>query len=144
MTHQDEGHYARKHPADRQVDPKIAAAAREKASEGTMPCATAFTIVKELGVTPDEVGFTLDFLEIKILKCQLGLYGYQPNRKIVQPADKVGADLEKAIGESLEGGRLSCAKAWQIAEKFNIPKMEVASACETLKVKISPCQLGAF
>ncbi|MBW2065900.1 MAG: hypothetical protein JRJ03_13355 [Deltaproteobacteria bacterium] len=144
MTHQDEGHYAKKHPADRQVDSKIADAVKEKAVEGTMPCATAFTIVEELAAAPEEVGFTLDFLEIKIVKCQLGLYGYQPSRKIVQPADKVDPDLEKAIRESLENDRLSCAKAWQIAESFNISKMEISAACEALEIKISPCQLGAF
>ncbi|MBW1997774.1 MAG: hypothetical protein JRJ29_07400 [Deltaproteobacteria bacterium] len=144
MTHQDEGHYAKKHPADRQVNPKIANAVKEKAVEGIMPCATAFTIVKELGVEPEEVGFTLDCLEIKIVKCQLGLYGYQPSRKIVQPADKVDPDLEKAIRGSLENDRLSCAKAWEVAERFSIPKMGISSACEALRIKISPCQLGAF
>lgn len=144
MTRRDTGHYARKHPADKKVDPRIASAVKEKAPEGTMPCATAFSIVKELGVRPEEVGFTLDFLEIKIVKCQLGLYGYEPRKKIVQAAHAVDPDMESTIRGSLVNERLPCAKAWQVAESFNISKMEISAACEALKIKISPCQLGAF
>ena len=32
----------------------------------------------------------------------------------------------------------------EIAEKFGVPKMDIAAACEALSIKISACQLGAF
>ena len=35
-------------------------------------------------------------------------------------------------------------KAWEIAKRFEISKMKVSSVCEQLKIKIKPCQLGAF
>ena len=144
MTHSDRGQYGKKHPPDRKVDPKIAQAVKDKTSEGTITCAAAFTIVNDLKAPPDEVGFTIDFLEIRIIKCQLGLYGYHPHKKILPPADAVPPDLEKVLGEALVNERLPCAASWEIAAKYGLSKMDVSSACEYLKIKISPCQLGAF
>lgn len=144
MTDADRGHYGKKHLLDRQVDPAIAKAVKEKLSNNEISCATAFTIVGDLGVTPDEVGFTIDKEEITIIKCQLGLYGYKPNKKSIKPADHVSSGLEDAIRAGLVNDRFPCAVAWETAERFGLRKMEVSSACEALGIKISPCQLGAF
>ena len=40
--------------------------------------------------------------------------------------------------------RLSCLSAWEIAEETGSTRMAISSACEKLKIKIKPCQLGAF
>ena len=144
MTHTDKGHFAKKHPPDRKVNPEIVNAAKSQVSEGAISCAVAFRIASELNVSPEEVGFTLDFLEIPIIKCQLGLHGYHPKRKTVEPGEKVSIEMETMIREMLVDGRLPCASAWHIAERFGLRKMEVSSACETLKIKISSCQLGTF
>ena len=144
MTHSDKGHFARKHLPDRKANPEIVNAAKSCVSEGTISCAVAFNIASELNVSPEEVGFTLDFMEIPIRKCQLGLHGYEPKRKILEPADKVSIELESMIREKLVNGRLSCASAWHIAKRLGLRKMEVSSACEALKIKISACQLGTF
>ncbi len=53
-------------------------------------------------------------------------------------------ELEKEIRSRLSNGRLPCAAAWEIAAERKIPRMKVSSACEALKIKIKPCQLGAF
>jgi hypothetical protein len=144
MTYKDRGHYAGKHPEDRKVDEKVAQAVKEHASEDEISCASAFQIVKDLEVQPDEVGFTIDVSEIAIVKCQLGLYGYRPKKKVIKPAEGVQPDLEKAIREALANDRLSCATSWEIAENYGLSKMDISSACEALGIKITPCQLGAF
>ena len=144
MTHEDRGHFAKKHSPDRKVDDKIAKAVKDRSSDEEIPCAVAFDIANELKVSPEEVGFTIDSLEIHIVKCQLGLHGYRSNGKKVKPADSVPPPLEKAIREALVNDRLPCVAAWEIAERSRIPKMEVSSACEALKTKISSCQLGTF
>jgi hypothetical protein len=144
MTEYDKGHYTQKHPVDRVVDPVVAKAVKENQSNNEISCTTAFTISEDLGVTPDEVGFTIDKHEITIIKCQLGLYGYKPDKKIIKPADQVSPDLEDAIRAGLVNDRFPCVVAWETAEKFEIKKMEVSSACEALGIKITPCQLGAF
>ena len=144
MTEYDKGHYAAKHPVDRVVDPVVAKAVMESQSNNEIPCAVAFTLAEDLGVTPEEVGFTIDKHEITIIKCQLGLYGYKPNRKIIKSADKVSPELEEAIRTGLVNDRFPCAVAWETAKKFGIRKMEISAACEALGIKITPCQLGAF
>jgi hypothetical protein len=141
MSHKN---YAEKHSPDRKVNEKLAQALREKALDREIPCALAFNIAETMKVSPAEVGFTLDMLEIKTIKCQLGLFGYKPNKRIVQAADNVSPELEEAIRNSLTNGRLPCAVAWELAERFGLRKMQVSAACETLGIKISACQLGSF
>lgn len=144
MASKDKGHYAKKHPEHLKVDPKMAEAVKDRASNEEISCSAAFGIVKDLKTTPAEVGFTLDSLEVTIIKCLLGLYGYGRKRKAVEPAKNVSKELEDAIRAAMTNERLSCKAAWELAERFGIGKMEVASACEALKIKISSCQLGAF
>ena len=144
MTHQDRGHYAKKHSDDRKVDPVIARAIEEKTVEKTIKCAGAFKIVEGFGTTADEVGFTIDMLEIRIIRCQMGIFGYEPEKKAVKPMENVPDELESAIRDKLMDGILTCPLAWEVARTLKIPKMRISSACETLGIKIKSCQLGAF
>ncbi|MEE4352941.1 MAG: hypothetical protein V2J25_08745 [Desulfatiglans sp.] len=144
MTHEDRGHYAGKHPSDRKADPKLIEALEKRSHEGKLSCAGAFEMAKKIGVSPGEVGFTADFLEMSIVKCQLGLFGYRPHKKIIKPAETVSKDLQRAIQELTSDGRIACKDAWAVAEKLKLKKMDISSACEALKIKITPCQLGAF
>jgi hypothetical protein len=144
MTHEDRGHYAKKHPSDRRLDPKIADAVRKQAPNQELSCAAAFQIAEEHHSLPAEVGTCADLLEITLVKCQLGLFGHSPEKRIVRPAESVPRELEDAIGSGLSRGRLSCKRAWEIADRFGIQKMRVSAASEALGIKISGCQLGAF
>jgi hypothetical protein len=95
-----------------------------------------------------EVGVAVDFLETRITKCQLGLFGYPrerfPEGRAVEAAEEASPDIEAAIRGCLVEGRLPCKSAWEIAAERGIPKMAVAAACEKLKIRVKPCQLGAF
>ncbi|MBW1894574.1 MAG: hypothetical protein JRF40_11575 [Deltaproteobacteria bacterium] len=144
MTHEDAGHYAAKHEPGVKADSKIVDAIKEKMSDGKITCAAMHGIAKMLSVSPAEVGKTADLLEVRLLKCQLGLFGYSPERKIVKPAENVSSEISRAIRESIENQRISCLSCWEIAEKSGCGKMDISAACEELGVKISPCQLGAF
>jgi hypothetical protein len=144
MTHLDKGHFAKKHPSDKKINPAIAEKVKEKASGDEMTCAAAHGIAEALRVSPAEVGATLDLLEKRIVKCQLGLFGYSPKKRIVEPAESVPETLEEAIRSNLANERLPCATSWKLAEEMGLSKMEMGSACEALEVKVSPCQLGAF
>jgi hypothetical protein len=97
-----------------------------------------------LNVEPLEIGETADLLEIPLIKCQLGLFGYKPEKRIVKPADTVSDELQAEIEAGLIEEHLPCKTAWAIAKRFKVAKMAVSSACESLKVKIKPCQLGSF
>jgi hypothetical protein len=144
MTHEQKGHFSKKHSSDRKVSERVSAQVKAKVTDGTMACAVAYEIAESLGVPAEEVGFTLDTLEAKVVKCQLGLFGYSPTKRLVKPAERVPADLEKAIRAALVKDRLPCSSAWVLAENRRLKRMEISSACETLGIKIGPCQLGTF
>jgi hypothetical protein len=144
MTHGDKGNYKAKHSSGSRLDQKIARALETRTADGKINCTDASNAAGEVGVTMKEVGLAIDLMEIELSKCQLGLFGYRPQKMVVKPAETVQADLERAIRRALVNDRLPCAAAWIIAGTFGIPKMEVSSACEALKIKVKPCQLGAF
>ena len=144
MAHKDKGGYGKKHSPEIKLNPAIAEAVKQGVADGKITCTAAFKVASKLKVTPGEVGITIDLLEIPVIKCQLGLFGYDPPDKGVIAAETVAPAIEAAIRESLVKGKLPCASAWDIAVKFKIAKREISSACEVLKIKISSCQLGTF
>lgn len=136
--------FATKHGADATVNPDIKKAVMEKAKDGHLSCAAAFAIAKSLHVAAADVGRTVDLVEYRLTHCQLGLFGYQPRKKIVAPAATVADDVAAAIRGALVSGRLPCLAAWAVADTLGLGKRDVSGACEALGIKIKPCQLGAF
>lgn len=126
------------------MDKEIANQVRERAQEGELSCAAAFRIAENLEVNPLEVGQAADELEVRLNRCQLGLFGYDGEERIVHPAESVSPELELAIREGLVVGRLPCAVAWALATRFDVRKLDVANAAEKLDIRIGQCQLGAF
>ncbi len=145
MTHEYEGRYRTKHAPDTRVNANLARTIRQKAKGPRLTCSAAFVVARESGVSPAEVGQAADLLELKITACQLGLFGYGRERRIVvEPAQHILPELEQAIREGMVDGRLPCKEAWDIAERFGLSKMEIAAICESLGIRLSQCQLGTF
>ncbi len=144
MTHEDAGHYAAKHTAGTEPDPKIRQALEWIVKDGTASCAALHKIADDLNIPPAEVGVAADLMEARLTRCQMGLFGYLPEGRIVRPADEVSSELEGAIRGALVNGKIPCLSSWEIAKRFGIAKMDVSRTCEALHIKISSCQLGAF
>jgi hypothetical protein len=144
MTAAPPSKFGPKHPPNAAPDPLIQEAVRRHAPTGELPCAVAFQISAALGVAPAAVGQTLDLMGVRLVKCQLGLFGYSPQKRIVKPRPPETPELAAAIQAALEKGRLPCRAAWALAERLKLRKMAVSGACEALGIKIKPCQLGAF
>jgi hypothetical protein len=143
MTHEDVGNYAEKR-GDAELNEMIAAKIKDKICENTISCAEAHIIAVKLNVDPADVGTAIDLLEVRIIKCQLGLFGYGKQKNIPALSDKINPEIESAVKSSLVNDMLACSAAWKISKRFNVSKPTVAAVCETMKIKISPCQLGAF
>ena len=144
MAHEDAGHYAAKHPEGTKPDPEIKQKLQRKIVDGKITCAAAHAIAVERRVAPEKVGIAIDLLEARIQKCQLGLFGYQPEKRIVTPAATPSSEVETAINAQLANGRIACKKCWEIAEQLGKKKMDVSSVCESMGIKVNKCQLGAF
>ena len=136
--------YSAKHGPDEKPDTSIKNEILKKTKNKKIPCAVAFEIAKTLQMSPEKVGKTADLMNFKLTKCQLGLFGYQPQKKIVKPQDSINADVKDAVSAALVQGRLSCQSAWDIASRLHTSKMTVSGACEAMGIKIKDCQLGAF
>jgi hypothetical protein len=139
----------KKLPPDFVVDAALAAAVEARVKEGKLACAQAFAIAESARVAPLVVGQTVDALGVNLHHCQLGLYGYPGHTKgwaVSKIAEHpVPEALEAAIRAALDDdGRLSCARAWQVAAEFAIPKMLVGYVTDQMGVRIVHCQLGAF
>ncbi len=145
MSQAKQGHFAEKHNPERRPDTRVSEAVLAASSDTALSCVKAHRICVSLHVTPEETGFTMDYHEIRLVKCQLGLFGYSPENRIVKPAETVSPRLEDEIRKHLEpGGKISCLNLWRIADREGISRLEAARACETLKIKVTACQLGAF
>jgi hypothetical protein len=145
MTKEDRGHYAKKNSPNFVARPEIVEEINKHTSKNGLPCAAAFKVAKETGVDAKEVGATLDSLEITITNCQLGLFGYKEGKSSALKAmETIPEDLEEAVRTSTVDGKITCKDAWGVSAKLGKGKMEVSSACETMEVKITTCQLGAF
>ncbi len=117
--------------------------------DGSLPCAAAFRIAAQLQIPPREVGAAADSLDIRLSRCQLGLFGYgskaEGKHRRVIPLNPVLPRLEAAIRAALDGqGKLSCSDAWRIAAELKVGRQTVSNACEGLGLRIVACQLGAF
>jgi hypothetical protein len=143
MTHEDAGNYTGKRRGAK-LNETIAARIKEKISNNRISCAEAHSIAAALNVDPDDVGTAIDLLEVRIIQCQLGLFGHGKEKKIPALPDKMDPGVEPAITSSLVNGRLACSAAWDIAKRFNVSRAMISAVCEKMKIKISPCQLGAF
>ena len=136
--------FAEKHNPSETPDAAIHKALISNMKNDELPCALAFKAAEELGAAPGDVGRTMDLANIRLNKCQLGLFGYAPEKKIVSARMPDNPDVTAAIRAVLVNRRLPCASAWDIAKTFGVRKMVVSAACEALGIKIKPCQLGAF
>jgi hypothetical protein len=147
VTHEDSGKYALKHPPGTKPNELIAKAIREKSPGRELACGVAEEISKELKVNMSEVGIAADLLEMKIKKCQLGLFGWgkKPDHgKDIQAAPSVSAEMKNALEEVGENSAITCASLWAIADRLGVERKAVSSACEALGFKIRACQLGTF
>jgi hypothetical protein len=136
--------FSDKHNAAAKPNPEIKNKIEKRSKNKEISCAVAFEIADDTGVLPAEVGKTFDLMNYKLVKCQLGLFGYTPEKKIVTPQDTDNHKLKNAIQKALVNERLPCINAWEIAARFQIPKLTVSGIAEAMGIKIKPCQLGAF
>jgi len=144
MAHEDKGKYFKKHPEGTSVSEPLRQEILKQAKDNNFSCKAAEKISQSLRFSLGEIGVAIDMLNINIVQCQLGLFGFDGKVKKVPAADTVLSELEDAIRKALVNDRLPCILAWAIAEQFQIKRLDVSAACEKLKIKIKPCQLGAF
>jgi hypothetical protein len=144
MAHQDKGKFFEKHPVGTKVPEDLKQEILKQVTDNSIACKAAEKMSQTKNTPMSEIGVAIDMLNINIVQCQLGLFGYDGKKKLVQAAESISPELEKSITAALVNERLSCIAAWEIADKLQIKRADLCAACEKLKIKVKPCQLGAF
>ena len=118
-------------------------------NEGQLGCTEAHQIAEKLGIEPGYVGEQADEIEIRITRCQLGLFGYAPKKgmpgyKLVKKLDKLPEAATASIKKTAAQDRISCLELWEFGKQHGLTRVEMGSIAETLDIKVAPCQLGCF
>ena len=156
MTINSKKSFAAKHNSDLKPDIIIQQEITKLINNNRLPCKAAFKIAKKLGVSAEQVGKTADLINCRLIGCQLGLFGYKTKNNKAMPegsADDnlekglkkdLAKDLKKAITDRLVHEKLRCKDCWDIASRFKISRIAAGRLCNSMNIKITECQLGAF
>jgi len=58
--------------------------------------------------------------------------------------DEIGKVIEEAAVQEDGGKKLSCAKAFILADEYGVKLIDISRYCNKNDIKISKCQLGCF
>lgn len=114
--------------------------------DARLPCSFAFRIAEENAWSPAAVGAEAERLNVRISRCQLGLFGYNSFRQkgLVQSLPDVPGDIVVSLRAEAVENQIACAALWRIADDHGLPRVAAACAAETLGLRVNPCQLGCF
>jgi hypothetical protein len=123
-----------------------AEAIRARLRDGRLPCAEAFALAHEWHVAPLDVVRHAEAQGVRLGWCQLGLFTGAVKGVKGWPDGpyEVPAEVRDAIEAVLEEGVLSCARAWGVAKRLGMERLEVGRAADAMAVRIGRCQLGCF
>jgi hypothetical protein len=130
------------------MDEGLHRAMLDRLEDGHLACDRAHAIAQTMGVDPLTVGQAADDADIRIFRCQLGLFGYGPKaegkHKIVNPLENVPERLAAYLRAEADEQGISCSAIWSIAGKLGYSRLEAAGAVEAMGLRVSYCQLGCF
>jgi hypothetical protein len=135
-------------PKDETLNRTIVEQLRARSHENRLSCASAFDIAASLSIPASEIGRTANATGVRLSRCQLGFFGY-PNKQawdlvnleILPVPDGLIAAMQAAQDKT---DTVSCAKLWQLAATYRVPRLQVGYLADRLGVHVTPCQLGAF
>ncbi len=126
---------------DKAIVAKLEAAAN---ADKRIACRAAHKIAQDLDCVPLKVGQTADLMEVRIIRCQLGLFSRGEATVAPLSKDDITPEMRAAVESAVSDGKISCKECWQLADQLNLTRLEMGALCDGLKIKVSPCQLGAF
>ncbi len=113
---------------------------------GRLPCALAFRAAAETGATPVEIREAADVADIRVSRCQLGLFGFEEfgEKRLSNYVMDVPDDLREALANAATSDAIPCAAAWRLADDLGVPRALVGSVVNAMGLRIIQCQLGCF
>ncbi len=117
--------------------------------DGQISCEAAHQVAVRIDAEPVKIGDEANKIEIRITRCQLGLFGFAPKKgmpgyKVVKKLDSPQGIASEAVKKAAADGSASCLELWRIADEQNLTRLDIGNIAETFGIKVSPCQLGCF
>ncbi|MGD0783344.1 MAG: hypothetical protein ABSA30_10855 [Candidatus Aminicenantales bacterium] len=131
----------------RPVDERMAGEIYSRSSGTLLTCSAAIAAAERLGTDPLEIGRAADVMGIRLTACQLGFFGFPGRAKgwagvAGRPGPPGFEDAVRSVRS--EGGSISCADLWNVAERFSVPRILAGYIADRLGIDVRSCQLGAF
>jgi len=125
---------------------RLLEAVREAATDGRLPCAHAAALAHRFSVSIATVGRVANEAELRIVRCQLGLFGFDEfeTKSLIPRLPSVAPWLVAEIRTRLDADGLPCEAAWPLADAAGLPRIALSAAADALGVRIVRCQLGCF
>ena len=143
MTKKNAKDYIKKH-SGKKINKKAEKIIKQKSKNEKITCDSLYVAAKEIGITSSEAGIQVDLMGLKLIECQLGLFGYLPNGKIFKKNIKFSKEIEGIIEENSKQGKITCKKCWEIAKNLKMKKLDISSIANIKNIRIKNCQFGAF
>jgi len=112
--------------------------------DGYLPCPVAWEIAGEANVPRVSIGDITDKLEVRITNCQLGCFKVDKTAHDNPVHENIDAEIITVIEALQEDRQLTCARVFDLAQRFKIKPMAIANQANDRGFKIHECQLGCF
>ena len=111
-------------------------------TEGFIRCKDLLSAAGSAGITGEEARKHADNGNIKIMQCQLGLFGWEEDTDTT-PAEITG-DIKDCLHSAAADMTITCPALWKCASSCGVSRREIGAAADALGYKIRGCQLGIF
>ncbi|MDW7711731.1 MAG: hypothetical protein SCH98_14800 [Deferrisomatales bacterium] len=119
-------------------------AVRAAVREGGVPCAGAWTVARQAGVSRLDVGVAVDRLGLRVTDCQLGCFQVSKTPYAGPRGDAPEDETARRVAALQAAGGLTCAAVFELARELGRKPLVVADAANVRGYKIRECQLGCF
>ncbi len=130
-------------------------------NNGQLSCEEAYIVAEARGVNPQAVRQQADNLGIRISRCQLGLFGYAPEKgrpgfraageavrgsgqKTEEKMEPVPEKVATAVGDTCSNNEITCVELWELGRAHNVSRFDMGCLAESLELSVRRCQLGCF
>lgn len=125
-------------------DKKTEEMVRSAAQGGLLACAAAFRLSEKTGLSTREIGTCADYFEIRLVSCQIGLFGNGKKGKAIRPLETVDSAVKETVLAASDKNGIDCEAVFRIADETGLKKRDIGRLCQTIGIKIRNCRLGAF
>jgi hypothetical protein len=127
-----------------QHDARIREKMAQRAKDGELPCAVAFELAGELDVAPQTIGACADEMSLRLVKCQLGLFGYTPEKRSSNRATRFPVICARPLKKAWKTGAFRAARHLQSPGSSICGKWTSAVRVKPWRSRSSPASWALF